>query len=189
MGTSPAAWAYRTLYTHSLAARGQAAEARRELAAQRAAGMPAGWPRDTNWLSAAKELSESAALLGDRELGLELEALLMPFRDRIVTNTRALICLGSVAGALARLAELAGDRVRAIELYRASIEREERAGAAIWAVHHRRRLGEALLAAGQPDRGLALLERVRREAPALGLIRVAALANARGGAGRRGGAA
>jgi hypothetical protein len=46
-------------------------------------------------------------------------------------------------------------------------------------VHDRRRLGEALLATGQPDRGLAELDRVRREAPALGLIRVAALANAR----------
>ena len=44
-------------------------EARRELQAQRRAGVPRSWPRDTNWLSAVKELSEAAFLLGDLDVG------------------------------------------------------------------------------------------------------------------------
>ena len=114
------------------------ADARRELAAQRAAvGTPSSWPRDTNWLSAAKELSEAAVLLGERELAAELELLLEPFADRMVVSARGLLCMGSVAGALGRLADLRGDPKLAADWYVRAIEREERAGALVWAMHHR----------------------------------------------------
>ena len=116
---SPVGWAYRALSTWALAADGQVEEARRELQAQRRAGVPRSWPRDTNWLSAAKELSEAACLLGDLEVGADLEELLEPFADRIVVSARALMCMGSVCGALGRLAALRGDLDGAVRALRA----------------------------------------------------------------------
>jgi hypothetical protein len=170
---SPAGWAYRSMYVWVLSATGHHTDARRELAAQRAAvGTPSSWPRDTNWLSAAKELSEAAVLLGERELAAELELLLEPFADRMVVSARGLLCMGSVAGALGSLADLRGDPRLAADWYVRAIEREERGGALVWAMHHRLRLGRALLGAGDRD-GLALLAAVAAEAPALGLIRLA----------------
>jgi hypothetical protein len=170
--TSPASWGYRAMYTWMLAALGDEVEARRELAAQRAAGAPASWPRDMNWLSATKELSEAAVLLDDHELGAELAELLEPFADRLAVAVRGLISYGSVAGALGRLAGLAGDVDAAAARYRQAIQLEERAGARVWATHHRLRLAEALLAAG--DAGAArLLQRVAAEAPGYGLHRLA----------------
>ena len=166
---SPAGWAYRSMYAWLLAASGNEADARRELASQRASvGPPSSWPRDTNWLSAAKELSEAAILLGEHELGTELETLLAPFADRMVVSARALLCMGSVAGALGRLADLRGDSTVAAERYVRAIEQEERAGALVWAMNHRLRLGRALLAAGNRD-GRALIAAVAADAPALGL--------------------
>jgi tetratricopeptide (TPR) repeat protein len=148
-------------------------EARRELQAQRRAGVPRSWPRDTNWLSAAKELSEAACVLGDLEVGSDLEELLEPFAERIVVSGRALMCMGSVWGALGRLAALRGDLDRAVECFELAIDRDERAGALIWAMHHRLRLGEALLARGQTAEALPLLKLVAARAPEMGLRRLA----------------
>ena len=170
--TSPASWGYRSMYTWMLAALGEEGEARRELAAQRAEGAPHSWPRDMNWLTATKELSEAAVLLNDRDLGTELGQLLEPFADRLAVAVRGLISYGSVAGALGRLAALAGDLAAAAFRYRQAIEVEERAGAPIWATHHRLRLAETLLAAGESD-AAKLIERVATEAPSLGLERLA----------------
>ncbi len=170
--TSPASWGYRSMYVWMLAALGEEAEARRELRAQRAEGAPHSWPRDMNWLTATKELSEAAVLLNDRELGTELTQLLEPFADRLAVAVRGLISYGSVAGALGRLAALAGDLDAAAARYRQAIEVEERAGAAIWATHHRLRLAETLLAAGDAD-APKLIERVAAEAESFGLNRLA----------------
>jgi hypothetical protein len=160
------------MYTWMLAALGDEGEARRELAAQRAAGAPASWPRDMNWLSATKELSEAAVLLDDRQLGAELTELLVPFADRLAVAVRGLISYGSIAGALGRLAALGGDLDAAAARYRQAIDLEERAGASIWATHHRLRLAETLRGLG--DAGAAkLLERVAAEAPRLGLSALA----------------
>jgi len=172
MRFSPAGWGYRAMYTWMLAALGDEREARRELAAQRATGVPASWPRDMNWLSATKELSEAAVLLDDQELGAELTELLEPFADRLAVAVRGLICYGSIAGALGRLAALAGDNDTAAARYRQAIELEERAGARIWATHHRLRLAETLLAAGDTE-APRLIERVAAEAPGLGLSALA----------------
>jgi hypothetical protein len=174
MRTSPAGWGYRSMYTWMLAALGDEREARRELAAQRATGAPGSWPRDMNWLSATKELSEAAVLLDDRELGVELAGLLEPFADRLAVAVRGLICYGSIAGALGRLAALAGDQDAAAARYRQAIELEERAGARIWATHHRLRLAETLLAAGAGDEDAPkLLDRVAADAPSFGLNHLA----------------
>ena len=174
--SSPAGWAYRALRAWALAAAGHEDEARRDIAAQRAAGAPRSWPRDTNWLSATKELTEAAALLNDVALGAELEDLLAPFSGRLVVSARALMCIGSVAGALARLAELRGDYRTAIDRYERAIEREESAGALIWATNHRRRLANAYMAVGEIDQGFTLLTIVKRQAPGMGLTRVTELA-------------
>jgi DNA-binding SARP family transcriptional activator len=170
--SSPASWGYRSMYTWMLAALGEEAEARRELAAQRAEGAPHSWPRDMNWLTATKELSEAAVLLDDRELAAELAQLLEPFADRLAVAVRGLISYGSVAGALGRLAALAGDLGSAAARYRQAIEVEERAGAAIWATHHRLRLAETWLEIGDAD-GAKLIERVTAEAEGFGLDRLA----------------
>ena len=72
----------------------------------------------------------------------------------------------------------------AIELYRRAIEHEERVGALIWAMHHRLRRAEAMVAArspgeaGEAGEAGALLARVEREAPAMGLTRLAERAGA-----------
>jgi hypothetical protein len=142
--TSPAGWAYRQSYIWVLAAMGREDEARAEVEIVRAAGGARAWPRDTNWISAVQELSEAAWLLRDRELGAELHALAAPFADRIVSSTRALHVIGSVAGVLARLEDLLGDRTAAAAHYEDSIARCERAGAQIWAQRDRRRLDELL---------------------------------------------
>ena len=42
---------------------------------------------------------------------------------------RGMLCMGAVAGALARLAELRGDRTAAIDRYEEAIDRDQRAGA------------------------------------------------------------
>jgi hypothetical protein len=168
MRTSPAGWGYRSMYTWMLAALGEEREARRELAAQRAAGAPGSWPRDMNWLSATKELSEAAVLLDERELGAELAELLAPFANRLAVAVRGLISYGSIAGALGRLAAHAGDLDAAAVRYRQAIQLEERAGATIWATRHRLRLAETLLVSGDPD-AAQLLGRVAAEAPSLGL--------------------
>lgn len=174
--SSPAGWAYRALRCWALAAAGEEEEARRDVAAQRAAGVPSSWPRDTNWLSATMELSEAAYLLGDLELGADLEQLLAPFTDRLVVSGRAIMCLGSVAGVLGRLAELREDFAAAINHYEHAIEREDWAGALIWATNHRRRLAEAYAAAGRTDQSNALLSAVEAHASAMGLTRIAHLA-------------
>ena len=108
-----------------------------ELAAQGRGGAPSAWPRDTNWLSATKELSEAAWLLGAGELGAELERLLQPFAERIVLAARVMLCMGAVAGALGRLGGTARRLTTAIDRYEQAIEREQRAGATVWATHHR----------------------------------------------------
>ncbi|HYZ82104.1 MAG TPA: hypothetical protein VE571_12590, partial [Solirubrobacteraceae bacterium] len=171
---SPAAWAYRCMFAWVLAACGREREARRQLGAQG----PAEWPRDTNWLSAAKERASAAVLLDDRRAGAEMEHLLSPFADRLVVSARAFMCMGSVAGTLGGLAGLRGDRDAAIALYEQAIEREERAGARIWAMHHRLRLGEALAAAGASDQATVHRDVVAGEAGAMGLARLAERAGA-----------
>src|SRR5262249_30807796 len=125
--------------------------------------------------------------LRELELGAELELLLEPFADRMVVSARALLCMGSVAGALGRLADLRGDPKLAAERYARAVGREERAGALVWAMHHRLRLGQALLAAGDGGGG-ELLEAVATEAPALGLGRLAEEAAGGGGSAARTGA-
>jgi hypothetical protein len=125
-----------------------------------------------NWLSATKELSEAAVLLGDLELGRELAQLLDPFADRLAVAVRGLISYGSVAGALGRLAALAGDPAAATARYRQAIKVEDRAGASIWATHHRLRLAETLLAVGDTD-AAKVIERVAAEAKSFGLSRLA----------------
>ena len=46
------------------------------------------------------------------------------------------------------------------ECFELAIDRDERAGALIWAMHHRLRLGETLLARGQAVEALPLLKLV-----------------------------
>jgi hypothetical protein len=89
------------------------------------------------------------------------------------------MCMGSVAGALGRLAELRDDLDTAIGRYEQAIDREERAGATIWATHHRWRLGDVLVAIGRAEPGRAVLTRVVRDAPGVGMTRTAGLARAR----------
>ena len=170
---SPVSWAYRALSTWAMAADGQLDEARWELRAQRRAGVPRSWPRDTNWLSAAKELSEAACVLGDLEVGADLEELLEPFAERIFVSGRALMCMGSVWGALGRLAALRGDLDRAVQCFEQAIDRDEHAGALIWAMNHRLRLGETLLARGQAAEAVPLLKLVAARAPDMGLSHLA----------------
>ena len=153
MRTSPVAWAYRSMYAWMLAASGREEEARDEVADQRRRGMPQSWPRDTNWLSAVKEMTEAAYLLGDRELGAELEELLQPFADRMAVAARAMNWMGSIAGALALMAELRGDPAAAAIRYRRAIELRSTPGC---------RSGPATTGCGWPGRCARPVRRRRR---------------------------
>ena len=174
MRVSPAGWAYRNTYIWVLAALGREADARAALDVVRTAGGPSAWPRDTNWISAALELSEAVWLLGERELGAELSALLVPLADRIVSSTRGLHVMGPVAGVLARLDDLLGDRESSAARYEDSIARSLRAGAPVFAARDKRRLGELLCERGDPGLATVVLGEAATEARALGLGNLAA---------------
>jgi hypothetical protein len=112
-------------------------------------------------------------------VGAELADMLEPFSDRMVASARGLFGIGAVAGALGRLADLAGDHGSAVRHYEHAVERDERAGAVVWAVHHRRLLAEALIADAHLERGRALLSRVAAEGARSGVPHQAELARAR----------
>ena len=118
-------------------------------------------------------MTEAAYLLDDRELGAELEELLQPFVDRMAVAARAMNWMGSIAGALALMAELRGDPAAAATRYRRAIELEERAGMPVWACHHRVRLARALRAAGADEEARMLLADAVSEARRLSLFHLA----------------
>ncbi|HTU96406.1 MAG TPA: AAA family ATPase [Solirubrobacteraceae bacterium] len=111
--TSPAGRAYRAMFTWVLAAAGREAEARRELAAQ----SPRRWARDTNWLSAAKELSAAAVLLDDRDAAATMEELLGTLQrpdGRLRSRSHVHGQRGGRAGGAGRSARGRGPRGRAL---------------------------------------------------------------------------
>ncbi len=126
MGRPHVSRAYRSCYSWYLADRGRHDEARAELAL---VGSPSTASRDANWMSMLFELSHAACLLGDRELGAELTALLEPKAGRQILGARAVMVFGAVDGCLGMLAALAGDPVAARRHYEAAIAANEAVGA------------------------------------------------------------
>ncbi|HWC27069.1 MAG TPA: AAA family ATPase, partial [Solirubrobacteraceae bacterium] len=113
---------------------------------------------DANW-HAACILAEAAVVVGDREAGAALYALLEPHARLFPVIARAVGCLGSAELHLGRLAGLLGHLDEAEARLRRAVAANERAGAGPWAAVALLRLGEALNDRRQHDSARDVLQR------------------------------
>jgi hypothetical protein len=128
---------------------------------------------DVNWHGACV-LAEAAALVGDREAGAALHALLAPHAPLFPVVARAVGCLGSAELFLGRLADLLGRHGEAAARLRRAVRENERAGAEPAAAIALLRLGEAL--AARPGQAGAARDALREAADRAGRLGMPALA-------------
>jgi tetratricopeptide (TPR) repeat protein len=102
---------------------------------------------DANW-HAACVLAEAAVIVGDREAGAALYALLEPHADLFPLIARGVGCFGSNEAYVGRLAGLLGRHDEALARLRRAVAENDRAGAAPHAAVSLLRLGETLARAG-----------------------------------------
>jgi tetratricopeptide (TPR) repeat protein len=125
---------------------------------------------DANWHGACV-LAEAAVLVGDREAGAALYALLEPHARLFPVIARAVGSLGSNECYVGRLAGLLGRHDEAEARLRRAIAENDRAGARPQAAVALLRLGEALAARGRPDEARDVLQRAAERADALDIPR------------------
>jgi tetratricopeptide (TPR) repeat protein len=167
---SPAAaeWlGYVALVDAATGAREEARRLLRELTREDALAMNANW-------HAACVLADAAALVGDREAGATLYALLEPHAQLFPVIARAVGCLGSAEAYLGRLAGLLGRHDEAVTRLRHAVAENDRAGAAPHAASALLRLGEELTARGEPAAARDALQQAAKHAEALDMTVVAA---------------
>jgi tetratricopeptide (TPR) repeat protein len=105
---------------------------------------------DVNW-HAACVLAEAAVIVGDREAGAALYALLEPHAHLFPLIARAVACLGSAEYFVGRLAGLLGRHDEAEARLRRAVAENDRAGAEPRAALALLRLAEALADRGERD--------------------------------------
>jgi tetratricopeptide (TPR) repeat protein len=164
---TPAWHAYVALYD---AETGATESARRLLAELNRDGAPA---MDVNW-HAVCALADVAALVGDRDAGAALYALLERHAPLFPVVGRAMACLGSNELYVGRLAGLLGRYDEAAARLRRAVAANERAGAGPHAALALLRLGEALVAGGQPESAREALQQAARRADSLAIPALAA---------------
>jgi DNA-binding SARP family transcriptional activator len=167
---SPAAaeWlVYVALVDAATGAREEARRLLRELTREDALAMNANW-------HAACVLADAAALVGDREAGATLYALLEPHAQLFPVIARAVGCLGSAEAYLGRLAGLLGRHDEAVTRLRHAVAENDRAGAAPHAASALLRLGEELTARGEPAAARDVLQQAAKRAEALDMTVLAA---------------
>ena len=138
--------------------------------------------RDANWLLALALLSLAVAHLNDVQRAAALFELLLPYRRRVVTMGRALICFGTTSHVLGVLAIVLEHWAEAEEHLEDALALHERLGARPWAARTRARLGHMLLARGRTaDRARArtLLQDALAVAEELGMTGLATALGAR----------
>jgi tetratricopeptide (TPR) repeat protein len=128
---------------------------------------------DVNW-HAACALADVAALVGDREAGATLYALLEPHARLFPLIGRAVACLGSNELYVGRLAGLLGRHDEAEARLRRAVAANDRAGAGPHAALALLRLGEALTASGQQESAREPLQQAARRAESLAIPTLAA---------------
>ena len=167
---SPAAPAWRAYVALFDAESGATQSASRLLAELTRDGPPA---MDVNW-HAACALADVAALVGDREAGAALYALLEPHARLFPLIGRAVACLGSNELYVGRLAGLLGRHDEAEARLRRAVAANERAGAGPHAALALLRLGEALIAGGRQESARDALQQAARRADSLAIPALAA---------------
>jgi hypothetical protein len=154
---------------------GRLTEARRlldELAAREFADLP----RDGNFIATVAQLGELTALLDDPGRARLLLPLLAPHAARQIVVGLGASSLGSASRALGLLAATAGDLDAAVGHLDDAIAANARLGAPGWVARSRLDLARVLTrrnGAGDAARAAALRAEARRDAAALGLIRLA----------------
>jgi DNA-binding SARP family transcriptional activator len=131
--------------------------------------------RDANWLATMTLLAEICAALGEKTKAPLLYEQLTPYSERCVVIGFAAVCRSSVSLQLGQLATLLGRWEAADQYFSAAMTANRRVGARPALTHTRYRYARALLERGRgddPERAQALLEEGRREAAALGMIRL-----------------
>jgi DNA-binding SARP family transcriptional activator/tetratricopeptide (TPR) repeat protein len=101
-------------------------------------------PQDGDWLITMTLLAESCAELRDRRRAAQLHELLLPYREVNVVVGLAVVCLGSAARYLGRLAITMGDREEAIGHFDRALEANAALNAPVQVAHTQLDYAEAL---------------------------------------------
>jgi tetratricopeptide (TPR) repeat protein len=128
---------------------------------------------DANWHGACI-LADAAVLVGDREAGAGLYALLEPHARLFPVIARAIGCLGSNEYYVGRLAGLLGRHDEAVARLRRAVAENDRAGAGPHAAVALLRLGETLAQGGEQESARDVLQQAARRADALDMPGLAA---------------
>jgi DNA-binding SARP family transcriptional activator len=169
---SPAAAEW-LVYVALLDAHTGATEDARRLVAELARDGGRALAMNANW-HAACVLADAAVLVGDREAGATLYALLEPHAHLFPLIARAVGCLGSNEYYVGRLAGLLGRHDEAEARLRRAVAENERAGAGPHAAVALVGLGETLLARGEPEAARDVLQEAAKRAQALAMPAAAA---------------
>ena len=128
---------------------------------------------DANWHGACV-LADAAVLVGDREAGAALYALLEPHAPLFPVIARAVGCLGSAEYYVGRLAGLLGRHDEATARLRRAVAENDRAGAGPDAAAALLRLGETLTHRGEQETARDALQQAAKRADALDMPNLAA---------------
>ncbi|MGI8927607.1 MAG: tetratricopeptide repeat protein [Tepidiformaceae bacterium] len=119
-------------------------------------------------------LGETCANLGDAASAASLYDLLLPFAQRMITNS-GWVCLGSASFALGRLAATMARWDEAAHHFEDALEMNARMGARPWLARTQHHYAEMLLARGQPgdrERALDLMSKSLETASQLGMAKL-----------------
>jgi tetratricopeptide (TPR) repeat protein len=136
IANSPAGIAYRGGYTWTLAGRGEAEHARKELHTVMA--LPHAF--DANWLSLQVECAEASVILDDPTYAPLLYERLAPHAGRPGTAGRAVCSYGAIDRTLGRLAALLGRQADAVRHLEDAVRINDTLGCTVWRDHAERDL-------------------------------------------------
>ena len=161
-----------------LAELGMEDEARRELAAVRAAGL--GALRQGLWVASLTYLTDAACAVGDADTAVLLRPHLEPLAGTAVMVGHGVACYGAADRYRGMLAATRGDREAAEQAFEAALALDRRMGAATWVAHGSFEYGRMLAADGDRERAVPLLAEATRLAGAIGMPALLARARALG---------
>jgi hypothetical protein len=128
--------------------------------------------RDDQWLFYLTTTAETSAILGDVERTRRTLELLRPYRDRIITLSWSVLCLGSVARTLGLLTAALGVWEESERLFQQAIVRNEAIRApvlVVWTQIDRARALSWHPEPGERRRALQILDGVAARARELGM--------------------
>jgi DNA-binding SARP family transcriptional activator/tetratricopeptide (TPR) repeat protein len=140
IANSPAGIAYRGGYTWTLAGRGEAERARKELHTVMA--LPHAF--DANWLSLQVECAEASVLIDDATYAPVLYERLAPYAGRPATAGRSVCSYGAVDRTLGRLAALLGRQADAVRHLEEAVRINDQLGCIVWREHAERHLTQII---------------------------------------------